>query len=242
MELGVALYADNVINAGLYSSKHNLLHEMDFVFKDIDLKNKRVLDIGGGTGIYSLYAACKGAERVVCLEPEMAGSSEAMVTNFIKLKTLLGLENVSLEQLTFQEFDSQESTYDVILLHNSVNHLDEDACISLKTNAKSKIIYEEILMKIYLLASESARLIICDCSSNNFFATIKMRNPFAPTIEWHKHHTPETWINLLYKVGFRSAHIKWTTFNRLGKWGELLLGHRLVAYFLISHYHLTLTK
>ena len=56
--------------AGLYSSAGNLRFHIKNVFNGIDFAGKRVLDIGGGNGVFSFYAASSGAEYVICLEPE----------------------------------------------------------------------------------------------------------------------------------------------------------------------------
>src|ERR1700716_2476731 len=44
-------------------------------FRNVDFTGRRVLDIGGGEGIYRFYAAGMGARGVVCLQPDAAGSS-----------------------------------------------------------------------------------------------------------------------------------------------------------------------
>ena len=46
---------------------------------------KNVLDIGSGTGIFSIYSSFAGAKNVYSLEPEDEGSSELMLDNFFKL-------------------------------------------------------------------------------------------------------------------------------------------------------------
>jgi SAM-dependent methyltransferase len=236
------LYFDVVIAEGLYSTRSNLKYEMDTLFKGIHFHNKQVLDIGGGTGLYSFYAAFMGAKKVVCLEPETAGSSAAMIEKFSRLKASLKVANVSLEQVTFQDFNGTENNYDIILLHNSVNHLDEEACINLLEDPNAQATYEAIFSKIYSLANKDAKLIISDCSRDNFFATIKIRNPFMPTIEWHKHHAPEVWMKSLYRVGFTNPETRWLSFNTFRNWGKFLLGNRLMAHFTTSYFCLTMVK
>ncbi len=66
----VDIYLSVMVKTGLYPNKNNLKVFLNTLFKGIDFENKRVLDIGGGRGLLSLYAACKGAREVICLEPE----------------------------------------------------------------------------------------------------------------------------------------------------------------------------
>src|SRR5438067_4566581 len=47
---------------------------MQSLFRGVQFDGKRVLDIGGGDGIYSFYAAARGATEVMCLEPEARGA------------------------------------------------------------------------------------------------------------------------------------------------------------------------
>ena len=241
-EQDIDFYLHTIIKEGLYSSKGNLQFQMDTLFRGIDFKNKRVLDIGGGIGLYSFYAACRGAKKVVCLEPEAEGSSSKVTDKFHKLSKLLELNNVALKTVTLQAFEPEDETFDIILLHNSINHLDETACINLQRDSNSKAVYQEIFAKIFSLSNKGAKLIICDCSRYNFFAMFKIRNPFAPTIEWHKHQAPEVWAILLGEAGFRNPKIRWSSFNRLRNWGRVLFGNRLMAYFMTSHFCLTMDK
>ena len=52
-------------------------------FQGINFDGARVLDVGSGRGLMTLYAAMRGAERVVSMEPEMDGSTggTAMLQN-----------------------------------------------------------------------------------------------------------------------------------------------------------------
>lgn len=235
-------YLSAVIKEGLYPNRENLQFHLKTLFKNIALENRRVLDIGGGSGLHSFYAACMGAKEVICLEPETEGSRSGMEAKFRKLGGMLGYDQVKFEPVTFQAFEPVGKQFDVILLHNSINHLDENACINLLNNEPSRAIYMDIFLKLSSLASGAAKLIVCDCSRYNFFALLRIRNPFAPTIEWHKHQAPEVWVDLLSQVGFVNPRIRWTTFNTLRSPGRALLGNKLLSYFLRSNFRFTMEK
>jgi len=235
-------YLDTMIREGLYSNRKNLCFRLDMLFGGIDFKNKRVLDIGGGHGLYSFYAACRGAKTVVCLEPEAEGSFSGVVEKFHKLQGLLKCDNARMVPVTFQAFESGGATFDVILLHNSINHLDEAACIGLLADAGSRAAYQEIFAKIASLSNKGARLIIHDCSRYNLFALLGLRNPLVPNVEWHKHQSPEVWANMLTDAGFANPTIRWPSFSTLGHWGRILLGNKIMAFCLTSHFCLTMDK
>ena len=98
-------YLSAVIKEGLYPNRGNLQFHLKTLFKNIGLKNRRVLDIGGGSGLHSFYAACMGAKEVVCLEPETEGSRSGTGTKFRKLGGILGYDYVRFEPVTFQAFE-----------------------------------------------------------------------------------------------------------------------------------------
>lgn len=238
----MALYLDTAIRERLYSTKSRLQFHTDALFRGIDFRNKMVLDIGGGTGLHSFYAVARGATKAICLEPEADGSSAGVTEKIHKLKELLKHDNVEFRPLTLQAFDPEGQKFDVVLLHASINHLDETACINLLRDPGAKAAYREVFAKIFSMSNKGAKLIICDCSRYNFFALLGIRNPLAPTIEWHKHQAPEVWAGLLAEVGFVNPRISWSSFNRLGSWGRVFLGNKVAAYFLRSSFCLRMEK
>ena len=50
-------YFDVVRQEGLHQSPGNLRYYMRHLFQDIAFTGKRMLDIGGGTGLFSFYAS-----------------------------------------------------------------------------------------------------------------------------------------------------------------------------------------
>ena len=94
-----------VIKEGLYPNRGNLQFHLNTLFKDITFENRRVLDIGGGSGLHSFYVACIGAKEVVCLEPETKGSRSGTREKFRKVGKILGQDHVRFEPVTFQAFD-----------------------------------------------------------------------------------------------------------------------------------------
>jgi SAM-dependent methyltransferase len=217
---------------------------MESFFGTVPLKGRRILDIGGGFGLLSLYAVCCGAREAICIEPESAGvqTSDSEKT-FTTLCEELGIQNARFVPETFQEYcRAFPDSFDVVCSCNSINHLDEAACISLLTNPASRAVYDDVFRQISKLTVPGSQVIIVDCSPHNVFARIGIRNPFAPTIEWHKHQAPETWAALLGEAGFAKPHISWLTFNGLGRTGRMILGHKNIAYMLRSHFRLEMHR
>jgi SAM-dependent methyltransferase len=232
-----------VIDEGYGRKAGRLRFLFNSVFRGVPLEGARMLEIGGGAGVLSLWAAHQGARRVVCLEPEDAGSTAGVKEKFRRMRDRLGLgDEVSLVPKRVQDYDPGNEKFDVILLYNSVNHLDETACVNLLEAERHKNAYREIFQKIASCAAPGARLIVTDCSRDNFFARLGRKNPFAPDIEWHKHQAPWTWARLLAESGFRNPEVSWSSYNIFRSLGRLVLGNRLAAYFLLSHFRLVMTK
>lgn len=129
-----------MIANGAYSSIANLRFKLDQIFKNIDFKEKRILEIGGGYGIFGFYAAIDGAKNVVNLEPEGDGSTSGVIGKFKTLRDALHINNVELITSTFQDYNPENQKFDIIILYNSVNHLNENACIDLLKNSNSRIV------------------------------------------------------------------------------------------------------
>jgi SAM-dependent methyltransferase len=242
MQANMQHYFKVVTQKKMYSNPKNLQFHMNAIFDGMEFSNKKVLDIGGGKGLYTFYSAAMGAQTAICLEPEGDGSNDGVHDLFREVNQTLGLENAQLKANTLQQFDPGHQTFDLILMHNSINHLDEDACQNLHHDQEAQQTYLELFQRIYDMASPGARLIVCDCSRTNAWALLKLRNPFAPSIEWEKHQSPKLWARLLKQAGFQNPTIRWSSFNRLGKPGKLLLGNKFMAYFLRSHFCLTMQK
>ena len=229
-------YFDPMVAHGLCASAKSLRFQMNTVFKGLQLGNKRVLDIGGGTGVHSFYAAYKGAKQVTCLEPEGEGSSKGVWAKVDEVNQVLQLKNLQLIRSRFQDFDFDGEVFDIILLYNSVNHLNEAACLRLSDDPASKAEYAKIFRKMSSLCASGAHVIIDDCSRYNFFQLFRIRNPISPSIEWNKHHAPNVWVELLRHEGFVNPCIAWSSPKRFRTAGRMLFGNRFMSYFLVSHF------
>lgn len=237
-------FYDSAISNNLYFSIFRLRNLLKFMFNKIDFSNTRVLDIGGGAGLLSIYSVVMGAEKCISLEPDTDGASGGNKQKFNSLKNSIDSNiNAFMIPKTFQEYSEGISEkFDIIIMANSINHLDESSVISLLTNKQSQSKYSKIFQDIYNLLNDNGHLIITDCSRFNFFNFIGIKNPLMPTIEWNKHQSPYTWCSLLKKVGFKDAKVLWSSPNMLGVIGRFLLGNRIAAYFTFSHFHISLVK
>jgi hypothetical protein len=220
----------------------NLRFSLDVLFEGVTLTGSRMLDVGAGDGLRAFYAACAGAAHVVALEPEAAGSSGGVRAKFQSAAGRLGQASVELRPDTFQAYEAAGEPFDVLLLQAAVNHLDEQACMALHRDPRARDTYRALFAKLADMSADGAKLIVADCSRRNLFASLPVRNPLAPTIEWAKHQPPHLWCELLTEAGFADPRLRWTSLNTLRNFGRLLTGNRVAAWFLMSSFQLTMTR
>jgi 2-polyprenyl-3-methyl-5-hydroxy-6-metoxy-1,4-benzoquinol methylase len=238
-------FYDLMVSKKMYSGKSRLKFYLNNLFENVNFTDKEVLDVGGGRGLLSFYAAAEGAKRAICLEPEVDGSRNGMINAYNEIRSELPDSlPVNLLPLTLQDYLKQTSpdSFDVIIMHNSINHLDEEACIHLLDNEDCYNRYVAVFKNVYRIMKKNSTLIITDVSRHNFFNDIGMKNIFGPTIEWHKHQQPKTWAALLNEAGFKDASIHWLTPNRLGNTGKLLMDNYFISYLTRSYFKMTMKK
>lgn len=213
----------------------------DSLFGTIDFQGRRVLDIGGGDGMYSYYAALRGAREVICLEPAGEGAEGWEASTFSRLRDAMPELPVRRVEQTIQSFEDAEG-FDVLVSIASINHLDEDACTRLQDDPAAQEKYRRCFQHIGSLARPGARFVIADCTRHNFFNLLGMKNPLCRTIEWEKHQTPQLWADLLREAGFSAPQIRWEPIYRFGWVGRFVLSNALAAFFLKSCFRLEVAK
>jgi len=226
---------------GLIRTERTTRALLEDLFGAVELAGRRVLEIGGGEGIATFYAAHRGARQVVCLEPEAAGSADGVTTSFARIHALAPELPVVLDPRPVQDYRDSEG-FDVILMNASINHVDEEACIRLHQDEVARVAFRKVFVHIASLARPAARLIVVDCARRNFFAALGLKNPIYPDIEWHKHQPPGLWAQLLGDCGFKAPKISWSPLFRFGAIGRVLSSSAPAAYFLKSMFRLEMQK
>lgn len=227
--------ADTFVANGLAGSRDRYLNLVDSVYRHVDLKGARVLDIGCGVGTLAFAAAALGAETVIGLEPEMDGSTEGVVKTGMRLSEDLKMNNVDLRECALEDFSFEEGPFDVIVMYNVINHLDENACIHLQEDPAAREKYRVLLTDLFERIRPGGTLIVADCARHNLFADLNVKNPMAPTIEWEEHQDPTVWVELLSECGFHKGQIWWNPLYRLRVLGPLIR-NKVGAYLTNSHF------
>lgn len=227
----------------LYQSQARLRLYLDGLFRNVPLEGRRMLDVGGGNGMLSFYAAVQGASSVVCLEPAAAGSNPAISHEYETFESgIRSSQVVQLRNCTLQDFSGDNRSFDVLVIHNAINHLDEDACARLHKDVEAQHRYVQLFRKLFTLAAPSAHIVVSDCARNNLFGLLGLRNPFAPDIDWRIHQQPRLWVRLLQQVGFTGPRIRWNMPTRLGRAGQAVAGNWIGAFVTTSHFTIVVRR
>jgi SAM-dependent methyltransferase len=231
-----------LIEQSRWSSRWGFERYHSALFNGVSFRNKRVLDVGGGIGTCSFLAALGGAADVLCLDPEGDGSSAGSTSRFQELARRLGIANARIEAHTVQTLQVPPRSFDVIILHNSINHVDEQACIDFEKSEAARAKYRVVFEKLADIATPGADLVIADCTSSNIFPMLGLKHPISQSIEWAKHQPPEVWARQLEKVGFEKPTIRWTAYSGLGALGWALTANRWAAFLLTGHFMLRMRR
>src|SRR5215475_13915542 len=70
---------------GNWGTAARLRFYLENLFAGIAIEGRRVLDIGAGSGVFSVYLALCGAAEVCALEPEVAGSRTRTAERFERM-------------------------------------------------------------------------------------------------------------------------------------------------------------
>ena len=222
-----------------YASPARAIFRHQQIYKGIDLQGKTVLDIGAGRGMASAFAIAHGAKHVVALEPEAAGATEGYSADILRVQEELKAPNFEVRAQPVQDYDSAGRTFDIVLMYQSVNHLDEPMCMALRQSEEARGVYRGIFRLIAGMMNPDARLIMVDASRCNFWPMIGLKNPIVPRIEWEKHQTPRTWVRLLVPLGFVKERVSWHTYHALRHFGPVF-ANRVVSFVLESVFRLVL--
>jgi SAM-dependent methyltransferase len=205
----------------------------NFVFQGISFEGVRVLEVGAGTGAWAIWAALHGASKVVGIEPEAAGSSKDILAIFRQNVEKLKLqERVEAKSCCFQDLALSDGPFDVVIMYNVINHLDEDAVVNLHKDKNAFQRYVTLLRKLRLHVHSSGWVVVADSGRDNIWPQLGLDSPFARSIEWQKHQNPRRWIEVFRESGFRNFDMRWSPLQPFPR----VTGNWLVEYLTCSHF------
>ena len=110
---------------------------LKYILKNVEVKGKKILDIGGNTGYFSFEMINNGAKLVHYYE------GNQLHAEFVELASkVLNLENkilISNQYFLFDKLNNEESfEYDITLLLNVLHHVGDDYCEGVNSTNQAK--------------------------------------------------------------------------------------------------------
>jgi SAM-dependent methyltransferase len=220
-----------------YKNPSRYIARANFVFDKLDLKGKRILEVGCGKGGLLAWAGLLGAEYVLGLEPEEDGVLDGSYATLEKVVSTLVLDTVEISRSTFDDY-SFSRPFDIVILYDVINHLNEYAVMDLHLNPDSYNIYLRIAERIRSVTALKGILILADSARSNIWGDLGYRSPFSTSLEWKKHQNPIVWQGLFKEAGFKLLDLRWSSLYPLGKWSS----NALLQYVTLSHFVMRLIK
>jgi ubiquinone/menaquinone biosynthesis C-methylase UbiE len=90
---------------------------LELFFDEEEIKDKKVLDAGCGTGIFSIIFAGKGATEVIGID-----ISEGSLNTGRKLKEKFNLDNLRFQTQDMLDFPFEDNTFDIVWAWGTVHH------------------------------------------------------------------------------------------------------------------------
>jgi cyclopropane fatty-acyl-phospholipid synthase-like methyltransferase len=216
-----------------YATKRRYLVRGQFLFDGITLNDAHVLEVGCGKGAWALWAALHGARKVTGIEPEDNGSTKNVLAKFRQTIEAIGLTSQVEARAEFlHQLAAPEVPYDVVIMYNVINHLDEDAVVNLHQAPNAVARYVDLLKDLRLRMRAGGWVIVGDCGRDNFWLRLGRGSPFVPTIEWHKHQNPDLWVKVFEQSGFQKYDLRWSPLQPIPK----LTANAWVQYLTCSHF------
>ena len=214
----------------------------NYIFDNIDLDHKTILDLGGGNGLASFYALSASSScSSWIVDPITEGSNELMSLQYNTMKEKFDASRINFHRDFIETLLAPEK-FDIILMHNSINHIGEDIIKNILIDPNLYLEYKERIKTIVDRLKPEGILIVADCGTKNFWGQFGLPNPFSPSIEWRLHCEPWVWQKMIEENGFSHIHTSWTARREFGNFGKKILANRFCSYFLNSHFVSTFRK
>jgi SAM-dependent methyltransferase len=215
-------------------------HWLQHVFRDVDWRGKRVLEIGSGRGLIAIYMGMQGAARVLSMEPELVGSTSGVIQEQRERIAGLGLTNVEVIAADFNTWDPKGQQFDVIVSRSSINHLyhsEKHAAHDPATYAK----YVEVAQRVLTMLSPGGLFIATDSCRYGFFNAVRHLGIHRPWtgkrsgVDWRHHQNPGTWKRIFRDAGFDRAEARYPVPYRL-RHAAPLVDNAVANFFLTGNF------
>jgi cyclopropane fatty-acyl-phospholipid synthase-like methyltransferase len=174
-----------------------------------DLRGKRVLEVGSGKGLLTIFLALQDPQLVVSMEPELSGASPLVIQAQRTRIDRLGLSNVTIITDDLNQWRMNDQRFDVIVSRASINHIFESRH-SARRDSQTRTRYVEIAGKFREALSPGGVALVSDACRYGLVSMMRLRAPWRAhrtSIDWRLHQNPSIWRAIFLEAGFRTADV-----------------------------------
>jgi SAM-dependent methyltransferase len=225
---------DEPLDAFLFHAEEQL--------EGVSLADKNVLEVGCGSGSFSLYMAlCGRAKKVVALDPAEGRGMDAEA--FEKLETVSqkhATPNLRTFKSSIYDCRLPEQYFDLIIANSALHHAIRPFGYLFKNQQAQKAALSTFRL-LHSLLKDGGSIVLREMSRINVWRFLpykwKMRH-----VDWGGHATLHEWRWIIKKAGFCDVHHSFLTPFFLRKWPSFLIRNACANFFFSSHFYVYATK
>lgn len=250
-----------LIKKGIISNLNELNgyeKEITLLNKIVSFKDKKVLDIGCGTGKFLILSSlilnpkiCVGIDSA-----EGRGGKENILKIFLENIKLLGINNIQIIKKDIFKYGNEsegpenkplEEKFDIITCNFSLHHI-INTTKNLLEDKKAKARILRLFRKISGLLKEGGEIFIKEVSKYNLSKYLKFYGKLSnlDNIDWNSKHQPYEYAKILEMAGFKDIRVKYAIPYALSKYtrnkSNFLFANRIANFFFSSTYYIIAKK
>jgi 2-polyprenyl-3-methyl-5-hydroxy-6-metoxy-1,4-benzoquinol methylase len=184
----------------------NFLYHFNEEFRGIEVRGKRILEIGCGSGFVSLYLAfVMGVGHLDAMDEAAGEGNPSTILDTLETNVRsLGLTNITVLKKDIMQFTSSEP-YDIVVSNNAMHHVCEHGLLKWDVRARKK--YIEIFGHLKSLLRPEGTLMLREYSRNSIWRYLPGR---YQEVEWSLHPTKGEWLGVLRQAAFRNISYQYS--------------------------------
>ena len=223
---------------GEYEPLDAFLFHAEEQLNGVSLSDKKILEVGCGSGVFSLYMAlCGKAKQVVALDEAKGRGAETQA--FTQLQTIVqnhNIPNLTVVKSSIYDYAVPENSFDVIVANSSLHHAIRPFGYLFKNEQAQQAALSTFKL-LHSLLNGNGRIVLREMSRINFWRFLPYKWKMSH-IDWSGHATLQEWLWIMKKTGSQNIHSDFLTPFFLRKWPSFIMRNQFANFFFSSSFYL----